>query len=164
MVRLDRSEYVGETSDSSLASVSSDECPRLRLSSARSPLCSGRIVFTFVAVYLVPSIAFHPALRRSSDFKSQPVIGLRLIRVSHPEGLQRSKAHGRGTEVPPTRQAILRGPRVTLNRRKQRPQRGGKVFGRVVTGSAQYFPNQSEPTQEGLQSLIPTLPQLSAPI
>jgi hypothetical protein len=59
-------------------------------------------VFTFVAVYLIPSIALHPASRRRSYLRFQPVFGLRLLRVSHPVGVYRSTAHGTGTEVPAT--------------------------------------------------------------
>jgi hypothetical protein len=51
-----------------VASVSCDIWSWLRLSLAGSPFCSCRIMFICIAVYLVHSVALHPASRRRSYF------------------------------------------------------------------------------------------------
>ncbi len=56
---------------------------RLRLSFAGSSSWQCRIVFTFVAVVMVPSVASHPASRRRGDFRFSPAQRQPVAEVSH---------------------------------------------------------------------------------
>ena len=56
---------------------------RLRHFLVGSPFCCGRIVFTFVAVCQVLSVALHPASRRRSYFKFSPGTRFPMAEVFH---------------------------------------------------------------------------------
>jgi len=69
---------------------------RVRPLPAGSSFWQCRIVFTFVAVDLVLSVALHPASRRRGYFKFSPAQRWQMAGVSHPGGACSFTAHERG--------------------------------------------------------------------